>query len=92
MGGRQDFDCDRAIEPNLVREIDNAHPAATQFSLEGVAACESSLEREEESIRFCGHGQTLRHGAVILASESLAAGAWTVTFATARDGLISKSV
>ena len=49
--GRPNLDSYRAVQPHLVSEIDDPHPAATDFPLQRVATRERGLEGQEEVSR-----------------------------------------
>ena len=50
---RQQLDGDQAIELHLVREIHDAHAAATELPIDRVASGEGLLEREEHGVGGC---------------------------------------
>ncbi len=53
---RQELDRDEAVERHVAREEHDAHAAAAQLALDGVAAGEDLLEREElrsSRVRSC---------------------------------------
>ena len=50
LGGREQLDRDRPIEPHLPRQVHDPHAATPQLALERVAPGHGGLEREEEGI------------------------------------------
>jgi hypothetical protein len=58
MGARrEELDRYQAVKPDLAREIDDAHPAATQLSLQRVASGHRGLKGNELLVETFGHGR-----------------------------------
>src|SRR5206468_4009392 len=65
LGGREQLDRDRPIEPHFPRQVHDPHAATPQLALERVAPGHGGLEREEEGIgggSGGGHGGVRREG------------------------------
>ena len=49
-GRRQQLDGHQAVEMHFAREVDHAHPPASELAVEGVTSGERLLEVEEEGV------------------------------------------